>query len=118
MRAVLSCLLALTLFIAFGASSGATTATFTPTGSMLVARAGHQAILLLDGRVLVTGGTDKAGTAAARAEVFSAATGTWSAIARNGAARTDPAGARLHDVRALVLVGAPLPASCSPSATA
>lgn len=118
MRAVLSCLLALTLFIAFGVSSGATTATFTPTGSMLVARAGHQAILLLDSRVLVTGGYDNAGTAVARAEVFSAATGTWSAIASNVVARTDHVATRLLDGRVLVVGGAPSLSSCSPNANA
>lgn len=105
-------LLAVTLCVAFGVSSRATTPTFTPTGSLRIARAGHQAILLLDGRVLVTGGYDNAGIALAQAEIFSAVTGTWSLVASNAVARADHAATRLRDGRILVVGGAPALSSC------
>jgi hypothetical protein len=84
---------------------GATTPTFTPTGSMHVARAGHQATRLLDGRVLVTGGYNDSGNAIAQTEIFSAVTGTWSTGASNITARTDHAVARLRDGRVIVAGG-------------
>jgi hypothetical protein len=61
--------------------------TFTITGNMEYARSGHQATLLLDGRVLVTGGTGKSGEAIARSEVFDPATGGWSFSGNNITAR-------------------------------
>ena len=110
--------LAIALSIAFGVSLSATTPVFTPTGSMHVARAGHQATLLLDGRVLVTGGYDKVGAAVPDAELFSPASGTWSAIPGGAIARMDHVATRLGDGRVLVVGGAPSLASCSPNATA
>jgi Galactose oxidase, central domain/Kelch motif len=85
---------------------------------MHVARAGHQATLLLDGRVFVTGGYDNAGRAVAQAEMFSAVTGTWSLVANNIVARMDHAAARLCDGRVLVVGGASSLSSCSPISTA
>ena len=81
--------LAAALSTVLGASSHATTPVFAPTGSMQIARAGHQATLLLDGRVLVSGGYDNSGAAVAAAEIFSPVTGTWSVTARNAVARMD-----------------------------
>jgi hypothetical protein len=49
-----------------------TGATFIPTGNMMVARAGHQATLLPDGKVLITGGADTN-----TAELFDPDTGTF-----------------------------------------
>ncbi len=52
------------------------TGVFTPTtGTMNVARAGHQAVLLPDGTVLIVGGAFSSGTVA---ELFNPATGTFS----------------------------------------
>lgn len=51
-----------------------------PTGSMGTPRSGHTAIRLLDGRVLVVGGTsDDEPDAVSSAELYDPATGTWSA---------------------------------------
>ena len=44
---------------------------FTPIATMHEARSGHQATLLDDGRVLVTGGSDDSGAAVGRAEIES-----------------------------------------------
>ncbi|MFG2695404.1 DUF6603 domain-containing protein [Kitasatospora sp. NPDC048407] len=61
-------------------------ATWTPTGSLLTARKGHQATLLADGRVLVTGGDAVAGPSGydprslATAEIWDPATGAWTAL--------------------------------------
>src|SRR5947209_7258965 len=53
------------------------------TGRMHVARSGHQATLLLDGRVLVTGGSNERDKVVGAAEMFNPLTGTWSAVAPN-----------------------------------
>ncbi|EPH41322.1 DUF6603 domain-containing protein [Streptomyces aurantiacus] len=62
--------------------------TWTPTGSLRTARKGHQATLLPDGRVLVTGGeavVASDGTFSPRAldsaELYDPATGTWTPAA-------------------------------------
>ena len=107
------------LAVAFAARPyAATTPTFTRTASMHVARAGHQATRLRDGRVLITGGCDNAGNAVAEAEIFSAATGTWSSAAANLAARIDHATTRLGDGRVLVAGGVSSLSTCHPAATA
>ena len=110
--------LVIALLLALGVSPHAMTPSFTPTGNMHVARAGHQATLLRDGRVLVTGGYDNSGSAIARAEIFSAATGMWSLAAGNIVARMDHAATRLQDGRVLVVGGAASLSSCTPNETA
>jgi hypothetical protein len=62
-----------------------TAKTWTPTGSLAVARKGHQATLLPDGRVLVTGGDAVPGVpyrveSLASAEVYDPKTGTWTRV--------------------------------------
>jgi hypothetical protein len=52
------------------------TEAFTPTGTMAVARVGHTATLLTDGRVLVVGGAGR-GNDATSAEVWDPATGRF-----------------------------------------
>jgi hypothetical protein len=58
------------------------TGTFAATGSMTVRRHKHDAVLLADGRVLVTGGSDERDDAAAyaSAETYDPATGTFTTI--------------------------------------
>lgn len=73
-----------------GATSVATTERFNPTtgtfatsGAMAIARSGHTATPLVDGRILVVGGetfTDGASVPATSAEMFDPATGTWSSL--------------------------------------
>jgi hypothetical protein len=72
--------------------------TFTITGNMQYARSGHQATLLPDGRVLVSGGAGKSGEAIARSEVFDPTTGAWTPACNNVTARVDHAAA-LRSVR-------------------
>jgi Putative Ig domain/Kelch motif len=70
--------------------------TFAPTGSMNVAREGHSAVELADGRVLVVGGctTGPTGcTALASAEIYDPATGTFTLTGSMTTPRTDLAAA-------------------------
>ena len=53
-------------------------AAFTPTGSMAVAREGHTATLLLNGQVLIAGGSDGTSTLAS-AELYDPTNQTFSA---------------------------------------
>jgi hypothetical protein len=75
-----------------------TTGAWTPTGSLLVARTGHQTTLLSDGTALASGGSAPGGPgdgtfdpfSRSTAELYNAMSGTWSAM-------TDmPAGRALH----------------------
>lgn len=50
---------------------------FSATGSMAGPRRYHQAVLLHDGRVLVTGGEYYPGVAASTAEIYNPVAGTW-----------------------------------------
>jgi hypothetical protein len=87
----------------------ATTDLIDPTGraasrgvNMGVSRADQTATLLLDGRVLVTGGTG----GSPRAEVFAPALGTWSPVAGPSAARRFPVAVLLPSGQVLVAGGA------------
>jgi hypothetical protein len=62
--------LMIALLVALGVSAQGLTPAFIATSAMHVTRAGHQATLLLDGRVSVTGGYDNSGTAVGHAEIF------------------------------------------------
>ena len=83
-----------------------TTGNFTPTGSMAAARALHQATLLPDGRVLMTGGfgvSPSPGTE--HAEVYDPATGTFSAAGDLQVGRFLHSAILLTDGRVLVVGG-------------
>jgi hypothetical protein len=76
------------------------------TGSLRVSRRGHAAVRLLDGRVLVVGGTQVASLGAlAEAEVYEPATGTWTEVRPMAEARHEPAVVVLPDGRVLVAGG-------------
>jgi hypothetical protein len=84
-----------------------TTNTWSATGSMLEARAAHQAVLLKDGTVLVVGGIGS--STLASAERYNPATGTWSALPAMDEGRWEFTATRLLDGRVLVTGGCPSP---------
>ncbi|MEV6974065.1 DUF6603 domain-containing protein [Kitasatospora sp. NPDC093806] len=92
------------------------TGAWTPTGSLLTARKGHQAVLLADGRVLVTGGDPVAGpgrydpAGLATAELYDPRTGGWTATAPLPGGRTRHRCLALRDGRVLVIGGTSGPA--------
>src|SRR6266496_734319 len=81
-------------------------------GRMNIARSGHQATLLMDGRVLVSGGSDHEGQAIGRAEIYNPFTGTWSPAQPNIVPRLGRSAALLHDGRVLVAGGVASASSC------
>lgn len=93
------------VFLLTGALLGATApvrgadAAWVTTGSLNFARAGHAAVLLPDGKVLVAGG---AGTSA---ELYDPATGQWTTTGALGVRRSDPTATLLNSGRVLVVGG-------------
>jgi Kelch motif len=77
------------------------TGSWSPTGSMTVAREFHTATRLLDGRVLVAGG-DSSGTSA---ELYDPTTGTWSPTGSTSVGRFGFIATLLLDGRVLVAGG-------------
>jgi len=86
---------------------------FTPTGSMAAGRALHQATLLPDGRVLVSGGFGVASVPGApgpeHAELFDPATGTFAPAGELQAGRFLHSALLLTDGRVLVVGGVTQP---------
>src|SRR6476619_5864072 len=74
-------------------------------GLLAVPRTGHAATALADGRVLITGGRDSAGTIVAIAEVFDPENQTSTAIGILNTPRIDHTATRLADGRVLVAGG-------------
>jgi hypothetical protein len=74
------------------------------TGPMTQDRDGHAAVLLLDGRVLVSGGNSSSGIVKT-AEIYDPATNTWSPTGSMGVARMNHASVLLPDGRVLAAGG-------------
>jgi hypothetical protein len=74
--------------------------TFERTGDMTEARWAHRATLLLDGRVLITGGEN-----VTSAEIFDPATGTFTPTGRMSGSHRVHAAVRLADGRVLIAGG-------------
>jgi hypothetical protein len=80
------------------------TNTWSSTGSMAVARRGHTATLMLDGKILVTGGFDGAIESAAT-EIYDPATGIWTASGPMTRGRKYHTASRLGDGKILIAGG-------------
>ena len=106
------------LAVATGATMVLHGDSFMPMVKLHVARSGHQATLLTDGRVLVTGGSDDAGAAISRAEIFNPVTRTWADAEPNVHPRLEHAATLLQDGRVIVVGGASTISSCDAVAAA
>ncbi len=80
-------------------------ARWSPADDLTDARAYSPAVTLLDGRILVAGGTGRGGNPLASAEIFDSATGTWSATGNMLVRRTQHTATALADGRVLVVGG-------------
>ena len=76
--------------------------TFTPTGSLTVDRQLHTATLLVNGKVLITGG---ASVSLASAELYDPSTGTFTAIGDMTTPRSNHSATLLPDGKVLVAGG-------------
>jgi len=83
------------------------TGTFSLTGSMTIARDGHTATALLDGRVLLAGGNDLGDHGVASAELYDPETGTFAATGSMTTARGFHTATLLSDGRVLITGGDP-----------
>src|SRR5262249_34902126 len=82
-----------------------TTNTWSPAASMPVARYGHLAALLHNGKVLIMGGLDTAGQPIGTTPLYDPATNSWSTGAAMGTARFATTLTRLSDGKLLVAGG-------------
>jgi N-acetylneuraminic acid mutarotase len=78
---------------------------WVPTGKMNVARAGHTATVLADGKVLVVGGGNDSPDAIDSSELYDPASRSWSYTGRLNVARAGHTATQLADGRVLVAGG-------------
>jgi hypothetical protein len=100
-----SLLLSMTLLLGLAVPLAAQTLTWTNVTSMNTARAVAAAVVLNDGKVLVTGGLDASNTALTTAEIYDPATNTWSNTGNMTTARWLHKMEKLPDGRVLVMGG-------------
>ncbi len=83
------------------------TGLFTPTGMLKTARLAHEATLLADGRVLITGGMGGNGDASwlASAEIYDPATETFNETGKMREARVDHTATLLNNGKTLIAGG-------------
>ncbi len=92
-----------------------TTGRWSATGNMVIGRAAMAGVRLLDGRVLVTGGsivTSERGTIYSESELYDPATRTWGDSV-TGYGTSDPVATLLRDGRVVVVGGYVRPEGCS-----
>jgi uncharacterized repeat protein (TIGR01451 family) len=94
-----------------------TTATTSVAGSMQFARVSHQATLLANGSVLVSGG-QSGGTAIPQSEVYNPVAGTWTLSGSSVIPRFDHTATLLQDGRVLAVGGVISDVECSQNVTA
>ncbi len=87
-----------------GSASVPDLVTFAPSGNMSVARSGHTATLLNNGKVLVAGGYGN-GPNPASAELYDPASGTWSSTGSMSVARSNHTATLLLNGKVLVTGG-------------
>jgi hypothetical protein len=92
--------------------------TFSSTGSMNVARVRHQATRLVDGRVLISGGSGANDASIAAAELYDPATGTFAVTGSTLTARQNHTATLLADGRVLITGGIAHYSNCASSNTA
>ena len=101
-----ACLLSLIVVALANNCYGQVSNTWSSAGQMSQARTGAAAVLLRDGRVLITGGSDASGLPMASAEFFSPTAGAFSPAPAMNVARANHAAILLADGEVLVTGGA------------